>query len=221
MTAKSPIVGIRLILAARTDGLPSQLNSTGFYPMAHGEALAALEAAGLWLGPRPILEESPEFRQIIPYILLRYGSKVVRYMRTPSGGEARLHGRMSVGLGGHIDLADIRTRGEAIDLHGTVECAADRELQEELGGVDCSQKEWVGLVVEHDSDVGRVHIGLVGMWDLSREPDGVLEDAIGEVGLASFCDLEDQTERLETWSSLLLPWLSEILATEKPVARAA
>lgn len=201
---------LRLILAAKTEGLPKQLGSTQFLPMPHHQAIEALEGAGLWLGPRPVLEETDEFRQIIPYIVLQYGTEFIRYTRTPAGGEARLHGRTSVGLGGHVDLSDVETSGEAIDLVRTLENAADREVLEELGDVEIASKEWVGLLVENDSAVGRVHIGMIGLWRLRSLPAGIAEDAIGEVSSISVSALKADRERLETWSAMLLPWLSDV-----------
>lgn len=205
------IKNLRLILAARTEGLPKQLGLTQFLPMPHRLAIETLEIAGLWLGPRPVLEETEEFRQIIPYIVLQYGSEFIRYTRTPAGGEVRLHGRTSVGLGGHVDLADVATSGEAIDLVRTLENAADRELLEELGDVEILSKEWVGLLVENDSAVGRVHIGMIGLWRLRSFPAAIAEDAIGEVSSSSLSDLMADVERLETWSAMLLPWLGDVV----------
>lgn len=200
---------LRLILAAKTSGLPKPLMSTTFLPMPHAEAIGALERAGLWLGPRPTLEQTEAFRQIIPYIVLSHSDGFIRYTRTTSGGEERLYGRTSVGLGGHVDLADVETAGGAIDLAKTLERAAARELAEELGCVDIVAKEWVGLLVECDTAVGRVHIGMVGLWQLRSLPTGMSEDAIGDVGLASARELRESADRLESWSAMLLPWLGE------------
>lgn len=70
-------------------------------------------------------------------------------------------------------------------------------------------KEWVGLLVESDTAVGRVHIGMVGLWQLRSLPTGMSEDAIGDVGLASARELQESADRLESWSAMLLPWLGE------------
>lgn len=201
---------LQLVLAAKSEGLPEQLRSTQFLPMPHSQAIKTLESAGLWLGPRPVLEETEEFRQIIPYIVLQYGSEFIRYKRTAFGGEVRLHGRTSVGLGGHVDLSDVETSAGAIDLVRTLDNAAERELLEELGDVEVSSKEWVGLLLDGGSAVGRVHIGLIGLWRLQSLPAGIAENAIGEVMSVPVSDLMADVDRLETWSAMLLPWLSGV-----------
>ena len=208
---------LRLILATSTAGLPPEVSGTSFTPMNHGDAIGLLEQAGAWFGPRRVLEEREEYRQIIPYIVLRAGDHVVRYTRTPAGGEARLHGRMSIGLGGHVDLVDARTSGDRFELLGTVEQAAQRELREELGDVACGGRRWVGLLVDNDTPVGRVHIGLIGIWEIEGLPDRAAEDAVGEVELASPAELRRDAERLETWSAMLLPWLESEMAGDRRI----
>jgi predicted NUDIX family phosphoesterase len=202
---------LKLILAARTEGLPEQLGSTCFVPMSHREAITVLEDAGLWLGPRPSLEEMEDFRQIIPYIVLVHGSHLIHYTRSSVGKETRLHGRTSVGLGGHIDLSDVETLDGSIDLTRTLENAADRELQEELGEIEITDKKWVGLLVENDSAVGRVHIGMIGIWRLNSMPLGVVEDALANVSSRSISEIGVDGENMETWSAVLMPWLSDMV----------
>ena len=200
----------KIILAVPAKGLPPELRQTTFLPMAEDEITATLYGAGLWLGPRPQLEEMPSFRQIIPYVALRCADKWVRYTRTPAGGEQRLHGRVSIGLGGHIDLPDVSMVGNSIDLMKTLGEAAEREVEEELPGISSSSRRWAGLLVDNDSAVGLVHIGVVAIWEIDSIPDGPTEDAIAETGLASLTELEDAESRLETWSLLLVRHFSSV-----------
>jgi predicted NUDIX family phosphoesterase len=201
----------RMILAVATGGLIPEARRTSFIPLGHGAIESALYAAGLWLGPRTQLEEMPAYRQIIPYVALQVEDRFVQYTRTAAGGESRLHGRVSIGLGGHIDLSDVVVRGNSVDLMQTLEASAQREVDEELAGVDCMRKEWIGLLVDNDSSVGQVHIGVVGLWQLRSEPHGSAEDAIGETGLTTLAQLRDvDPHRLETWSSLLCDGLRRL-----------
>ncbi|MEG1686418.1 MAG: hypothetical protein RR276_00900, partial [Angelakisella sp.] len=53
--------------------------------------------------PRPEAENDPTRKQIIPYVVLCRGSEVFATRRLNKGGEARLHGLLSLGIGGHIN----------------------------------------------------------------------------------------------------------------------
>ena len=194
----------RLILAVSNVRLPAGLKQTSFLPLAEDEMWATLREAGAWLGPRSQLEDMPEFRQIIPYVALKCDDRFVRYTRTSAGGEGRLHGRVSIGLGGHVDLSDIVVSGDHVDLVRTLDDAARREVDEELLGVHALSRRWVGLLVDNDNPVGRVHIGVVALWELASAPHGSAEDAIGDWGLATLAELQADDARLETWSSLLV-----------------
>jgi predicted NUDIX family phosphoesterase len=202
-----PPGALPMILATSAENLPPELGTTGFHPWDRDDALQSFQRAGLWIGPRRVLEQQPAYRQIIPYVVLRIGEKVVKYTRTPSGGEARLHGKTSIGLGGHIDLSDIVSVGDHVDLAATINNSSDRELLEELGPVEVEARDWIGVLIDNDSDVGRVHIGLVGLWTLKSAPVGKTEDAIGEVDVCSLEELEQERGRLEGWSDLVLSHL--------------
>src|SRR5206468_8916787 len=56
---------------------------------------------------RQIAEESPQYRQIIPYVVIRclHESNVQWFVlrRTRLGTDARLHEKISLGIGGHIN----------------------------------------------------------------------------------------------------------------------
>jgi predicted NUDIX family phosphoesterase len=198
----------RMILATAAEGLPNILGTTGFYNFDAHEAFSAFHTAGLWIGPRDALEQMPNYRQIIPYVVLRVGDQFVRYTRTPTGGEDRLHGKMSIGLGGHIDLSDIVSVNDCVDLIATFQNAAQRELDEEIGDIDCISREWIGILVDNDTDVGRVHIGIVGILNLRTAPTDTNDHAISDISLCSVEELKHSRNRLEGWSTMLLDYFS-------------
>ena len=74
---------------------------------------------------RRYTETDSSFKQIIPYCLVTCGDSVFLLRRTKKGGEARLHGRLSVGVGGHINPVDE-------EVGDVVEAGAERELDEEI-----------------------------------------------------------------------------------------
>lgn len=210
-----------LILAAASAGLPRFNQTTGFHQCNTTDSLRAIEDAGLWIGPRPVLEENPNYRQTIPYIVLKYEDRIVQYTRTSAGGEKRLHGRKSIGLGGHVDLEDVVAHQNRICLQDTLNRAASRELDEELGVTQFSDQKWIGFIVDNDSAVGRVHIGIVGLWTLAEAPSGLVEDAIGDVELLTYDDLRRNQAYMETWSSMLLPEIAAQLGARGGARRAA
>lgn len=182
----------------------------------------------LFIGPRPLLEQDERFRQIIPYIVLKQGDRFLGYVRGTEGGEARLHGKISIGAGGHIDLPDIvhgtdenyEPNGN-IDLEETLHQASVRELDEELrfmGGDDESswpedppEIRWVGILRDDGDAVGRVHIGVIGIGEI--DPGMIVkagEDCMSDLEFFTAEQLEANKERLEGWSALLLPHLSKI-----------
>lgn len=200
-----------MILAADASGLTDVLSTSGFHRLRHDTAITHLAEAGLWLGPRNDLEQREIFRQIIPYIVLRVGNQIVSYTRTTAGGEGRLHGKVSIGVGGHVDFSDVARQGEEIELRKTLETAAHREVNEEIGGVQIDCQSWIGTIVDNETAVGRVHIGVVGLWTLNASPSGTIEDAISGVALRTIDELLDEVDRMETWSAMILPALRDIV----------
>ncbi|HET7667485.1 MAG TPA: hypothetical protein VFK56_15730, partial [Mycobacterium sp.] len=66
---------------------------------------SALATSGRFV-PRPHAEEDPSFKQLIPYVMVRDGERMFLTVRTAAGGDARLHGKASVGVGGHLNPVD-------------------------------------------------------------------------------------------------------------------
>ena len=56
--------------------------------------------------PRAEMEQDPQFKQIIPYLVLRDGDRYFLMRRTRAGGDVRLHDRWSIGVGGHLNPGD-------------------------------------------------------------------------------------------------------------------
>ena len=56
---------------------------------------------------RAAAEEDPSHKQLIPYCIFRCGERILHYTRGKSGGEARLHAKISVGVGGHVDRKSV------------------------------------------------------------------------------------------------------------------
>lgn len=210
------------ILAVDAARLPS--TGSGFFPIGEALTLDRLEKAGLFLGSRPMLEEDERFRQIIPYVVVRQGPDFLGYVRGTDGGEARLHGKISIGAGGHIDMADVELAEDgSVDLRETLHKAAYREMTEELcftrrdgplgyRQVAAPEVKWLGLLIDDADPVGRVHIGIVGVADCESEIEAQ-ESCISQLDSFTVEQLRQDQDRLEGWSALLLPSLQSLLDT--------
>lgn len=145
---------------------------------------------------RSEVEDDPAFKQIIPYVIFRSGNQVFTYARGKSGGEARLRRLRSIGVGGHVSEADAEGRGtlEAYEL------ALSRELAEEVEIGSPGTIRRLGLLNDDSSPVGRVHLGVVHLYDLDRPEITVLEDALAEPEFLTIDVLASRGEEFETWS---------------------
>ncbi len=163
--------------------------------------LAALLVPGLAeFRPRSEVEDDPGFKQIIPYVVFRSGAAVFCYTRGGARGEARLHRLRSLGVGGHVDEADAEGRGtlEAYEM------AMRRELDEEVEVGSPGQIRRVGLINDDSTPVGRVHLGVVHVFDLERPDVRPREDGLADPEFLDRGELSNQRDRFETWSRICI-----------------
>lgn len=159
--------------------------------------------------PRPAAENDPTHKQLIPYLVLRHGDRVLCYTRGKSGGESRLHAKMSIGIGGHINDGD--SHAAHFDSAAYLR-AVERELHEELE-IGCGYRHRaVALINDDSNDVGRVHLGVVHLVDLESADVRPREDAIRGLEFLGVAELEARRETLETWSQICLGELDRLLA---------
>ena len=94
--------------------------------LANEDILAAICQAGQFL-PRDQAEGNPHYRQLIPYVVVLDAlGQVFACTRLAIQSEARLHSKLSIGIGGHINPLDSPLEP------AIVRRAAWRELHEEL-----------------------------------------------------------------------------------------
>ncbi|NLF98068.1 MAG: NUDIX domain-containing protein [Candidatus Riflebacteria bacterium] len=156
---------------------------------------------------RAVAESDYRFKQIIPYILLADSEdRLATYSR--NGSEKRLSGRLSLGIGGHLRQDDF-TGGQFswAELAGK---ALQRELLEELPGFDpVGNPEFIGIINEEHSDVGRVHVGLVFVFRGLDSAKIVSGEELGSLNWFAVSELNKETcEGFELWSWLALQLFS-------------
>lgn len=144
------------------------------------------------------VEQDPSMKQIIPYLIVRHEGRLFLFQRSATGGEVRLHRKYSIGLGGHINLADVQ---EAADF---VDAGLRRELDEELVIEGGWRARLVGVLNDDTNAVGRVHFGLVHVIEVDSPRIAVRESATLSGRLTVLADVRRLYDRMETWSQLIL-----------------
>jgi predicted NUDIX family phosphoesterase len=170
----------------------------GFTPQVERYLPALLDPAVLQYLPRSHAETDPTFKQLIPYVVLRWRNQVYFYRRSASGTEARLRSLRSLGIGGHICFED--SAGSA-DPYRT---GLLREVSEEVQLDSPYQEHSLGLINDDRTPVGQVHLGIVHVFDLAQPRVSRRDPALVEDGFAPVEELRQCVEQFETWSQLLL-----------------
>jgi predicted NUDIX family phosphoesterase len=150
---------------------------------------------------RSRVEEDPDFKQLIPYVILRHDGRIFHYVRGKESGEGRLRAKGSIGIGGHIQLMDLTLFTSPRTLY--LEAAA-REVSEEVNVETQHREQIVALINDDSTPVGQVHFGIVHIWDLDDPRVSRRERQITRCGFVSLEQLKTRHANLETWSQLCL-----------------
>lgn len=153
--------------------------------------LARFESKHIFLA-RPVAEVSPQYKQIIPYVVIRHGDSYFLLKRTTKQTEARLHHKLSLGIGGHINPDTPTILG-----------GLQKELEEEVHVDSPYGLTFVGLINDDTTDVGKVHLGVV--YELVPfEPHVTVRETEKMTGeWVRAADLAPMREAMETWSQLV------------------
>lgn len=165
---------------------------------------------------RGAVEDDPAWKQLIPYALLARSDDVLWYRRAKFGNEGRLHGKASLGFGGHVNPADARTPSlvEPVDASRPAVClwalgnAIWRELGEECGlkhgDLESRAGGWrgVGLLNDDSNPVGRVHLGFCYRFQLDPAAWLTFAPEIEPLGFYPVDNPPVSPEGMESWSRL-------------------
>jgi predicted NUDIX family phosphoesterase len=133
-------------------------------------------------------------------VVFRSGDAVFCYKRGQSQGESRLHRLRSLGVGGHVAEED--ARGErTLDAY---EAALRRELDEEVAISSPGRIRRVGLINDDATPVGRVHLGVVHLYELDQPDVSPREDGLAEAGFLPVATIGSLRSEFETWSQICI-----------------
>jgi len=206
MATKYPNENILVISRALFDELGA---FHGFNPDAGRYLPAILTPGQNRFIARDDAEEDPGFKQIIPYVIFKHQDRFLHYVRGGGSGEKRLAAKGSIGIGGHVNEEDYHATGSLgreLYLAGV-----ERETNEELVIESAYTQTIAGLINDDTNEVGKVHLGVVHVFELESPKVAPREDNITELQFLTRKELILRAERLETWSSLIVDKLDAIL----------
>jgi predicted NUDIX family phosphoesterase len=192
------------VLVVKTALLGDIVAQNGLITGRENQVMELLAQAGEFL-PRPVAEESPAYKQIIPYVSIVRGDQVFSTRRLNKGGESRLHGLVSLGVGGHINEID-QTGGQWL-----MNCLR-REIEEEVALDDFGTLTLRGLINDNGNEVGSVHLGF--FFTLTTTGSVTVRETEKLAGqFLPLAQLDAHMSRMETWSQIITPELQKAWTT--------
>lgn len=144
--------------------------------------------------PRYDAELNFEFRQIIPYCLVKCNDNYFITHRLE--GDSRLTGKYSLGIGGHLERID-GANNQYIQSGMMRELNEELDIQEEVKSINL-----IGMICSNNTEVDMVHLALVYVVEVNglnvqiKEKDTLVGDWISKEDLLNF------NGELESWSKI-------------------
>lgn len=170
---------------------------------------ALLDRTNNFFTPRPPAETNPELKQIIPYVLLVHEGRVLHYVRGRKAGEQRLVAKGSIGIGGHMNDHD---EGLFALDRAAYDAGVQREVNEELRLGAKFTNRAVALLNDDSNEVGRVHLGVVHLFQLDSADVQKGEAMITDLQFLDRAQLAARRDSMETWSQICFDSLDRLLA---------
>jgi predicted NUDIX family phosphoesterase len=181
----------------------------GFRSEAAAQVRLLLDPKHAQFLPRGEMEADPSFKQLIPYCVFRWRDAagqphVFQYARGTGQGEGRLHRKRSVGVGGHVSVDDQRSASGDTYREGL-----ERELAEEVKLETTYKERLLGLINDDATEVGRVHLGVVHLFEVTEPRVLPCESDLLDAGFRPLGELLASLSEFETWSQYCLREIDE------------
>ncbi|HVG23330.1 MAG TPA: NUDIX domain-containing protein [Thermoanaerobaculia bacterium] len=179
------------VMVVERERLAPYLVERGLVRERLDEVLEAITGAHFFVD-RSTAETSPQYKQIIPYVLIRHADRYFLLQRTPKQTETRLHNMLSIGVGGHINP----DTPELLD-------GLRKELEEEVRIEGDYDLALTGILNDDTTEVGSVHLGVVYILDAHDTNVTVRETDKMTGRWADKEELALLREQFETWSQIV------------------
>lgn len=148
---------------------------------------------------RDLVECDPSYKQIISYCTIMHEHRIFMTRRTKKQTEARLHDRLSVGIGGHVAEVD-----EGADM---VMRGLRRELEEEVDIRGDYHMRYMGVINDNSTEVGQVHAGICYLVVLTNGDCEVKEREKMVGQWVPITEMDGYYPHLEEWSKIVMDTL--------------
>jgi len=195
-----------LVIRRRLFDELGNFHGLNFAPQPYLDAM--LSRGNNYFLARATAENDPSHKQIIPYAILACGDRVLHYVRGKKAGEQRLIAKGSIGIGGHMNDQD-----ESLFAwdEQAYRAGVEREVNEEVQIETPFEDRIVALLNDDTTEVGRVHLGVVHVFQLKEPKVQKREAMITNLAFLTKGELEERRESLETWSQICLDHLDRLL----------
>lgn len=150
---------------------------------------------------RDVAENCGLLKQIIPYVILRKEDEIFIVERLKKQTEKRLHGKLSIGIGGHINP-------DASEAHNPIEYGLLRELHEEVKICSVDEIKYIGIINDLSTPVSNFHIGIVyEIW--TGDNIYVLETDKMTGNWQKLAYIREVYDYLETWSQIIFNYIEK------------
>ncbi len=156
--------------------------------------------------PRSQLESDPRYKQLISYTMFVADKRIFVMKRLDTQGEKRLHGLLSIGVGGHMNPVPNMpwpSRRRISDLKTIVGLNTVREIREEVSLAGNPSVGILGFLNDDENEVGQVHLGVVSIVRLPSPLLAVRENDKMQGAWVELSKIHLLGE-FETWSWLVL-----------------
>jgi predicted NUDIX family phosphoesterase len=191
------------VLVVPTELLHSLGHFQGFTSEVDRYVNVLLDPAHTCFRPRHEVENDPSYKQLIPYVLFCHDNgagceTIFQYTRGMRQDESRLRGKRSVGIGGHISMKDSASTGNAYSE------GMSRELAEEVSIETPYREQCIGLINDDETSVGRVHLGIVHLFDVEQPAVRARESEIVDGSFLPVQEILPHLDDFEMWSQICL-----------------
>lgn len=167
--------------------------------------------------PRSEAEKEYRYKQLVVYALVKAGDTYVMYRRTKRSAEEKLRHKFSLGIGGHVNVADRNQHELLAHLKShNHESSMDfiirgvwREINEEVDiqSTKVKNPDLICFINDDSNAVGLLHFGLVWLLEIEKPRAIRKGKGIGKIEFRDLRFLKRNQSGFESWSRLLIDFL--------------